>query len=453
MSFTDLQKNVISAGLCTSCGTCVSICPVSCIKMTENYVPMLFKECNDCGQCVKFCPVIDCDLNKLQKTVFHNAQCNPLIGTYRNLYFGRAIDQKLRLRSSGGGIASALIISALERKLADKAVVVRMDNERIGRTKVLVAKSRDDVLRAAESKYVSAPVNLILKEISSIGGAYCFVGLPCHVHALRKLQADGMSVYSQRVKIVIGLFCGSALSDNFLDFIFSMLNAKRDWVREISFRHRRNLSTSSLRIETVDGKELLLDREDYSFLFYLFAKQCCLYCVDHTNELADISIGDMRPFPQDSPNFKIIEPLQSVIIVRTKKGAELLQRTKSIEYSDYSIQDLIATKLTNIVDKKICTHTRLILRRKMGMPIPEFNQGLTQDSFLKSYRLQINPSNALELKRYVYELFWIVLIRLNQKRYFSRLLSIFPLHFWKAVIRHGYLRFKLTGIVHKQARD
>ncbi|MFC1483380.1 4Fe-4S binding protein [Candidatus Margulisiibacteriota bacterium] len=52
---------VVDKWLCTSCGTCVGVCPVSAIDMVINkygiYVPLIDKDvCTNCGLCVKVCP-------------------------------------------------------------------------------------------------------------------------------------------------------------------------------------------------------------------------------------------------------------------------------------------------------------------------------------------------------------------------------------------------------------
>jgi coenzyme F420 hydrogenase subunit beta len=450
MSFLNLEKKVVRTGLCTSCGTCAGVCPISSIRLSENHLPELVGRCNSCGQCIKFCPVINFDFDMLRRKFFKKSIIDPLVGPYLSIFFGQTADSEIRAKASGGGIVSALLINALDRKLIDGAIVVKLDEKNVRRTKVFVAKNKNEILDAAGSKYISSSVNTILKEVAARKGAYAFVGLPCHVHALRKLQIDKLTPYSNKIKYIIGLFCGFTLCDSFLNFILSAFKVNKQDVETINFRYKRTPLTSSLLIKTKNGKRFYLDRVDYSFLFYLFTKESCLYCFDHTNEFADISIGDMRPFPLDSPNYRVIKPLQSVIVVRTKKGVELLQNAKKLELYDYNIQDLIASKLSNIVDKKFCSYTRLIIRQKIGMGVPRFYPKMSTEYFLTNYGIRISQSNALKFQRYVYELFWITLIHLMQKKTFSQAASKFPLKFWKVMIRKGYLHFKLKGMLDYQ---
>jgi len=448
MTFKSLKERVIDTGLCTSCGTCVGICPTSCISINESFEPQLFRGCNDCGLCLNFCPSMDFDFIRFRMEN-KKAKKDSFIGGYQNLYFGRTIDQQIRNKASGGGIVSTMLISALENRLIDGAIVARMDEEKIGRTRIVVAENRDDVLKAAQSKYIPVPINMILKEIKSRKGEFALVGLPCHIHAIRKLQADGPTWCADKIKFLVGLFCGSSLNSNFVDYILSIFNLKKTDVKELHFRYRRHPTTSSLLIATKDGKRFFLDRADYSWLFYLFAKEACQYCIDHTNEFADISVGDMRPFPTDSPNYRVIEPLQSVIIVRTEKGGELFRNTDNIDFSNYDIQDLIASKLTNMIDKKICSYTRMHLRRRRELPIPEFNQNLMGDYPLSYFKFKICPSKAFTASRYFYELSCLTIINLMQSKNAAKLLSKIPFQLLKTVVRRGYLRFKTRGFYYK----
>ncbi|MBW2309011.1 MAG: 4Fe-4S binding protein [Deltaproteobacteria bacterium] len=56
-NFSDLKKNIIDKGLCTSCGTCVGVCPVGCIHFDyDQEEPVLEDSCTSCGVCFQVCP-------------------------------------------------------------------------------------------------------------------------------------------------------------------------------------------------------------------------------------------------------------------------------------------------------------------------------------------------------------------------------------------------------------
>jgi coenzyme F420 hydrogenase subunit beta len=53
---------VVKNGLCTGCGTCVSMCPHDAIRIEKNakkgvYVPIINNDmCKNCGVCLQVCP-------------------------------------------------------------------------------------------------------------------------------------------------------------------------------------------------------------------------------------------------------------------------------------------------------------------------------------------------------------------------------------------------------------
>jgi coenzyme F420 hydrogenase subunit beta len=89
---------VVKDGLCTGCGTCISLCPEEAIKLTINekkgiYVPELNEEkCNNCGICYEVCPGHEVDFKQLNLEIFGKETENVLIGNYLNCYIGHSMD-------------------------------------------------------------------------------------------------------------------------------------------------------------------------------------------------------------------------------------------------------------------------------------------------------------------------------------------------------------------------
>ena len=42
---------------CDFCGTCISVCPVDCIEVTESNITIDDATCIDCNLCVYICPI------------------------------------------------------------------------------------------------------------------------------------------------------------------------------------------------------------------------------------------------------------------------------------------------------------------------------------------------------------------------------------------------------------
>ncbi|MCD6441426.1 MAG: 4Fe-4S binding protein [Candidatus Marinimicrobia bacterium] len=46
----------INKNICDLCGTCISVCPVDCIELSETELSINESICIDCMACVKICP-------------------------------------------------------------------------------------------------------------------------------------------------------------------------------------------------------------------------------------------------------------------------------------------------------------------------------------------------------------------------------------------------------------
>jgi uncharacterized Fe-S center protein len=51
------NKLRIQSAICDFCGTCVAVCPVDCIELTETEIEIDFEICIMCMNCLKACPI------------------------------------------------------------------------------------------------------------------------------------------------------------------------------------------------------------------------------------------------------------------------------------------------------------------------------------------------------------------------------------------------------------
>ncbi|OFV67263.1 MAG: coenzyme F420 hydrogenase subunit beta [Candidatus Syntrophoarchaeum caldarius] len=189
-------SQVVKDNLCTGCGTCLALCPNEAIEMVIDekkgvYVPELNEEkCNNCGICYKVCPGHEVDFKELNLEIFGKEPDDILIGNYLNCYIGYSTDYDIRYNSSSGGLVTQLLIFALEEGIIDGALVTRMKKDNPLEPEPFIARTREEVIEARGSKYCPVPANVALKEIlnSKEGEKFAVVGLPCHIHGLRKAQ-------------------------------------------------------------------------------------------------------------------------------------------------------------------------------------------------------------------------------------------------------------------------
>ena len=169
---------VVKNDLCTGCGTCVAMCPFNAIELHRNndgsYKPLVENErCKLCGTCFRVCPGAGIDSEVLNKFVFSQNATDELLGNSLGFYLGRSMDKNILKAAASGGLISSLLEFALEENIIDGALLVRMSSHNPFEPEIFIARTREDILSAAQSKYVPVPLNSKLKEIISPGSMVC----------------------------------------------------------------------------------------------------------------------------------------------------------------------------------------------------------------------------------------------------------------------------------------
>lgn len=377
MEFRDLHRDVISQGLCTGCGSCVGICPTkgtAIIHIDHEPEPALEGLCNHCSLCYEICPGKHIPFPVLEKLVFgreKEPEKEPL-GIYRTCLAGHAADEPVRRYGASGGVASALLIYALEQGLIDLALVGEMNPEIPWRTKPLAASSREEVLRAANTKKQVVATNTLIEEALKKGTKIGHVGVGCQVHSLRKLQLKYPAhKMSKALSFTLGLFC----HDNYYTFATELLILERTGIESLEevAKLEYRVGRTNFRVTSKDGQEYMLIGEAGSFIM-LFRRNRCTMCLDWCNELADISLGDYWGPAIDGKDMK---QGWSSIIVRTEDGENLIRDAENKGYLVTYPSDLSYLKFNGgFYQKKNVNVYNTIKRRHYNYPTPDFGRPL-----------------------------------------------------------------------------
>jgi coenzyme F420 hydrogenase subunit beta len=324
-------KAVIDTDLCHGCGTCVAACPLAAIEMIRDdsrglYIPRIdFTLCDKCSTCLKVCPGHSVDFNQLNMKIFSETPKHSLLGVHRGCYAGYATDNEIRYKGASGGVVTTLLISALDGGFIDGALVTKMNMERPLEPESFIARTREDINCAAKSKYCPVPANIALKEILDVEGKYAVVGLPCHIHGIRKYEQINKTL-TDRIVLHIGIFCGYTYSFLATEFLLSKHGIRREDVNAINYRGEGWPGRTSISLN--DKRKVFIPTfELYKTLELTFRPWRCALCCDGSAELADISCGDawLPRFTNDTVGTSIVMP-------RTPHGEEILNETSSKGY-------------------------------------------------------------------------------------------------------------------------
>ena len=346
----------IDPRVCTQCGTCVSICPVDAIAADSNGVH-LQGECIDCGLCYRFCPGREMDFIGLSETYLGSPPQDPLLGHFRGLSVAQATSQEVRERGASGGVVTALLLHLLETNQVQGAVGVTMDRDRPWESQASLLMSTEEIKRAAQSKYSLVSLAALLRSARREPGSFAVVGLPCHVHGLRRLQRLGS--YRAEFPLTIGLFCGF----NLLPAATEHLIAKTGLTREqiVSLQYRGGPWPGGLLLHSSHGERRLIPKHSYSYVNLAYVPRRCLACPDLTNELADVSVGDTW--------LEEYAGGWSTVVCRSARGEQLLAEASQagvLRTEEISRQDLLRSHGHLLAYKK---EGYFVRQRWLGVPL------------------------------------------------------------------------------------
>ncbi len=368
---------VAKRGLCTGCGACAGVCPSGALRMhvharEGSYVPRIDKsQCIRCGLCLDVCPGHSVDFEGLGTWLFGDIPEDIALGRYLGSYIGHAADKDLRYDCSSGGLVSSLLIYALEQGLIDGALVTRMRPGKPLEPEPFIARTREQILSAAGSKYCPVPADIALREILGSKGRFAVVGLPCHIQAVRKAEQH-IEKLRERIRYRISIACS-------LDYSFwgtvrflQTLGISPGAVAKLEYRGHG--WPGAMRICLRDGSETRVALADYYKKLGPFALRRCTLCSDLTGELSDLSCGDAWT-PEAVARDKLGS---SFVLTRTPEAEELLESAaadRAVELSELSIAELKVSQ-AHAIFKKRKLNARMALFRWTGRSVPCYYQRL-----------------------------------------------------------------------------
>ncbi len=303
--FEALKSAIIDTKLCVGCGLCSVLCPVSAITFEEQ--PVLTGKCTSCGLCYENCPRTEFDEFSEEKRIFgriRNAS-ETETGVKLGIYAVKAKSPVIRDKCQDGGAATALL-GALLREGGDAAIVAGLDKERTWSPIPVIAYDETMLAAYAGTKYTSAPMVKGLRYAVDQGNSRIgFVGTPCQIRAIRRLESGKLSKskLSKFCELKLGLFCMETFDYNALIGYLKEQGVDPNNVRKFEIKKGKFIArlTEEPDFEVKISKMKVLMRE------------CCKTCTDYTSEFADISIGNIG-----SPDG------WSTVITRTPQGEAML---------------------------------------------------------------------------------------------------------------------------------
>lgn len=335
-SFKDMMNDVVAAGSCCECGSCVTVCPHNIIEYIDGKPKQTAKasaafdfcgisESVGCDVCAAVCPRLWPRENHLRDSVFNDDRpYEGIFGVYRHIFVARTQRQDIVSRAQDGGIVTTLLIWALEKGIIDGAIAAAVgedDAPCFPSPKVLTCP--DEIKASAGSWYTYCPNNRALEEVAQrdlrrIG----FVGVPCQITPLRKMQymdpaflvterkrekivgqqRDKLRGFSGRVAFNIGLFCTEV-------FTPALMTEKIEKEMGIPLAEVSKFNIKGeILIHRKDGG---LEKIPLQEAMEKYQRPECRHCNDFSAEMADIACGGVGTNGA------------TLVVIRTRKGEDI----------------------------------------------------------------------------------------------------------------------------------
>ncbi len=299
LAWSDLAESVVGAGRCSGCGGCVIACPWGVLSLDgESWTPRLadaaqaggeagrcVHEERGCTLCARACPRFgdwerDGDLAALGR---RRAE-GEVLGVCRAMWLVSATDPEIAAAGQDGGLATAVLVYALEHDVIDAALVSYPDEGMHPRPGV--ARNRADLLAAAGSRYNYSPNPLAYAEAARLGATRLgLVGVGCQASVPAVAAARGVHRVARRFALVIGLLCSRTFTDGLFDSLLEpRLGIGREQITRMNIKGKLQVWTTGERGGTPDLEVPLRDCDP-------FDRPGCRCCPDFTAGHADLSLG------------------------------------------------------------------------------------------------------------------------------------------------------------------
>lgn len=429
---TDKMKNiswVVVHDLCVGCGVCQDACPKSAIKVESD--GSLFRPIVDeklcinnkgCHRCRMVCPGDGVKLSKLSEKIFKeqpNIKDDIYIGKHIAYYSGYSNNHEIRHEGASGGMASQFLVYLLEKGYIQGAVVTRFCKGKDFWVDTFVARTKEEILSAKSSKYCPVTMAGVVKQVKQMEGKYAIVGLPCHLHGLRKMAGLDKH-FSTKVFAFIGLYCSCGRSFNLTRYVFESKGIKLNDVQYFTYRKGSGMGKMYAEVQTCSEKNeniitpQSLHAEEriyedgfqnyYLSLRSFFNLHRCMLCIDHFAELGDICFGDLHTgkFIEDKVGI-------SSVVTRSELMDDILHKMadeKVITLGTLEKETLLDSQ-KYVKTKKHFNPTYMKIDELFGRKIPAYDMPLSGVSIchaMKGYLAKVSQMFVGKRK----QLHWII---------------------------------------------
>jgi coenzyme F420-reducing hydrogenase beta subunit len=285
----DLQ-NVLASDLCVGCGACVAA--DKSLRLTLNSEKQMYEPSGPGNtDAAAVCPSVQVDYAFLQRKLFgQGAEITPL-GVVDAVYLAQSADYDRNLKASSGGVIKELLHQFLSRGDVDGVIALTHVHGLVFEPRLLSEPEQID--RLPGSIYHNVAFDKVFSLLSEREGRFVVVATPCQLEGIYNYIFRCRPELADRISATIGLVCGWTYTHHAIRAICRYRGINFDEIEGVSYRGGGPVGR--LRIRTRDREYTVSRRVNFSYQVAFdrtFNLPRCHLCVNHSNFLADIVVGD-----------------------------------------------------------------------------------------------------------------------------------------------------------------
>lgn len=404
-------KKTINMRLCLKCGICVGICPYKSIKYDNGKICINDRKCKNCGICKKYCPGIP-EGKECEKQIQERMQ-----GETLKAYVGRTKNLEILKQSVSGGVATEIIESLLKEGIYDFAIGVSQRQRNTNNIMQIYDEEHNE--KMPKSVYSMPSFHNVISYISANPQKRgILIATGCVLSSMKKYIQNSPELDIQNY-LLLGLFCDCTLNNNIEKYFYNYVVVKNDEIEGFEYRTKdRGGWPGNVKLYTRHN-EVIIPREERTQIVKYFKNRRCIYCLDHMNVNADISLGDNYTNTHDD------KLGTSSIIIRTGKGMSVIKKIYDklllyeVPYQKICDSQNLSSKITNY-------KYSILLQEEKGIVINRFNKHqVEQISNLekKNYNTELRRLTIGEKYGYIPGLIKVYFLIKGESSIFNRFLA------------------------------
>jgi coenzyme F420 hydrogenase subunit beta len=328
-------SGVIAESLCIGCGACAVVDPTIDLRLHPN--KLIYEPSHASGaDAAAVCPAVQVDFAGLQVKLFPG-QTPSEYGVVHSVMLAQSTDLDRNVKASSGGLIKELLRHHLAQPDVDGAIALSHVGGLDFQPTLITDPDEVDSLPGSIYHNLAQPRAIELLQQNE--GRFVLVAIPCQLEGIWQYVFTHAPHLRERIHSTIGLLCGWQYSHHALKAICEYKGVDFDAITDVSYRGGGPVG--KLRITTPEKEVAVSRRVDFGYQVAFdrsFNTPRCHLCINHSNFLADIVVGDAW--------------LPSTVM--TKTGISLLvNRTEAADRTVRQLADAGKLKIVDVTVEEI----------------------------------------------------------------------------------------------------